>query len=247
MGAPPWPRRSRPCCIVSSAAPATGSIDPLAGLIADEQGALYGTTAFGGNGNCVPNGCGTVFKLTPPGKGQSAWTETVLHSFQGSSSSDGFLPEAGVIIDKEGALYGTRFVGGSNNCEPDGCGTVFKLTPPTKGQKTWTETVLHSFQGGNDGYFSYAGLIADKRGALYGTTFGGGRLYGTVFKLTPPAPGQNTWTETVLHSFTGSDGAFPYAGLIADKFGAAELHYRAFSLLLREIADALTLVLEGSW
>jgi len=201
----------------------TGGSDgswPVASLIADEQGALYGTTEVGG-GLCssLPSaGCGMVFKLTPPAKGQTAWTETVLYGFKGFP--DGFTPRAGLIADKQGALYGTTEVGGNNSR-----GTVFKLTPPARGQTAWTETVLHTFTGGSDGGIPSAGLIAGKEGALYGTTGAGGIHCfspgcGTVFKLTPPAKGQTAWAETVIHSFTGSDGSIPVAGLIADKQGA---------------------------
>ena len=202
---------------------------PAAGLIADEQGVLYGTTALGGTGvgvggSSCPSGCGTVFKLAPT-KGQTVWTPTVLYRFSGS---DGASPQAGLIADKEGALYSTTALGGSSCPQnPNGCGTVFKLTPPAKGQTVWTPTVLYSFTGGSDGVGPSAGLIADKEGALYSTTYNGGgscpqNTYGcgTVFKLTPPAKGQSNWTETVLYRFSGSDGATPGAGLIADKEGA---------------------------
>jgi uncharacterized repeat protein (TIGR03803 family) len=197
---------------------------PVAGLIADNSGALYGTTRFGGS-----SGNGTVFKLTPPAKGQTVWTETVLYRFAGGN--DGRLPYASLIADNSGALYGTTQRGGSGCPQDYGCGTVFMLTPPAKGQTVWTETVLYRFTGGSDGASPLAGLIADKQGALYGTTaVGGGQSgcpqsaffggCGTVFKLTPPAKGQTTWTETVLYSFkAGTDGAIPYAGLIADKEG----------------------------
>jgi uncharacterized repeat protein (TIGR03803 family) len=104
---------------------------PAAGLIADNQGALYGTTIGGG-------GLGTVFKLTPPQKGQAAWTETVLYSFCSLlGCSDGGIPLAGLIADKQGALYGTTSSGGSGPY-----GTVFKLTPPAKGQTAWTDRAL---------------------------------------------------------------------------------------------------------
>ena len=179
---------------------------PYASLIADKEGALYGTTPGGG----------TAFRLTPPTKGQAAWTETVLYSFKGGSDGQG--PQSGLTADNWGALYGTAG------------DTVFKLTPPSKGH--WTETVLHSFTG-SDGSNPSARLIADKEGALYGTTIEGGSSCqqnvccqqtfgcGTVFKLTPPDKGQTAWTETVLHSFLGgSDGKNPRAGLIFDKEGA---------------------------
>jgi uncharacterized repeat protein (TIGR03803 family) len=155
---------------------------PYAGLIADEQGALYGTTLGGGTG--VGNsGQGVVFKLTPPAKGQTAWTETVLYIFCSLlNCSDGATPMAGLIADNSGALYGTTRLGGTGSDD----GTVFKLIPPAKGHTAWTEIVLHSFTGSPDGRNTVAGLIADNWGALYGTTvLGGASDYGTVFKLTP--------------------------------------------------------------
>lgn len=190
----------------------TGGIDgdyPFAGLTAGPDGALYGTTSNGGGGN--NGGYGTVFKLTPPAWGEPAWTETVLYSFTGGS--DGSIPQAGVIFDNEGALYGTTTLGGAGSS-----GTVFKLTPPAKGGTTWTETVLYSFSGGSDGNSPASGLIADARGALYGTTAGGGANgVGAVFKLAPPTSRGALWGESVLYSFKGgSDGSYPYAGVIGD-------------------------------
>jgi len=165
--------------------------NPLAGLIMDKLGNLYGTTQNGGAA-----GAGVVFKLTPDG------TETVLHSFTGGS--DGTSPCAGLIMDSSGNLYSTTSDGGA-----DDDGVVFKLAP------NGTETVLHSFTGGSDGAHPYAGLIADGLGNLYGTTDEGGAVnVGVVFKLAPDG------TETVLHSFTGgSDGEYPLAGLTMDSSG----------------------------
>jgi uncharacterized repeat protein (TIGR03803 family) len=187
---------------------------PLAGLIFDLAGNLYGTTAGGGDLGChKPYGCGVVFKLTPNPDG--TWTESVLHSFTGA---DGWEPDAGLIFDATGNLYSTTYVGGAY-----GQGVVFKLTPNPDG--TWTESVLYSFTGGADGGYPEAGLIFDAAGDLYGTTaFGGsatcpgGDECGVVFKLAPNPDG--TWTESVLHSFTGgADGANPFAGLIFDAAG----------------------------
>jgi uncharacterized repeat protein (TIGR03803 family) len=200
---------------------------PSASLIADKEGAFYGT-AGGGSRGCPDRfgnsqGCGTVFKLTPPARGQTAWTESVLYNFKGGAS-DGVGP-TGVIADK-GALYGTTVYGGSD-VNTIGVGTVFKLTPPAKGQTAWTETVLYSFKGGTSDGANPGGLIIDNEGALYGPTYYGGSSVntignGTVFKLTLPAKGQTAWTETVLYSFKGgpSDGGNPSAGLITDKDGA---------------------------
>jgi uncharacterized repeat protein (TIGR03803 family) len=194
--------------------------NPYASLIFGNDG-LYGTTEAGGNNNA-----GTVFKLAPPTYGQTAWKETVLYSFcLASGCADGSSPEASLIADTDGALYGTTVLGGSSACNGD-CGTVFKLAPPTYGQTAWKETVLHSFTGvPSDGGQPHAPLIADKAGALYGTTFYGGiNNAGTVFKLTPAASGQTASKETVLYSFCSAtnctDGQGPVGGLIADKAGA---------------------------
>ena len=145
---------------------------PEAGLIADSAGNLYGTTEYGGASGCAGGaGCGTVFKLSPSG------TETVLYSFTGGS--DGGTPRAGLIADSSGNLYGTTYQGAACPTAPGftyGCGVVFKLAPGG------TETVLHSLAGVPDGALSYAGLIADSAGNLYGTTLeGGASIDGAVF------------------------------------------------------------------
>jgi uncharacterized repeat protein (TIGR03803 family) len=189
-----------------------------AGLIADAEGQLYGTTAYGG-----ANGWGTVFKLTPPARGQTRWTESVLYSFT-NSNGDGSRPLGSLIRDARGALYGaTASGGGSANCSPGGCGTVFKLAPPTTGQTSWTESVLYAFTDANgDGGLPLGGLIVDAHGALYNMTASGGAYnYGTVFKLTPPALGETAWKESVLYSFTNTngDGYGAQDGLIADARG----------------------------
>ncbi len=210
--------------------------NPAASLIMDSAGNLYGTTQFGGvtscsSGSFVPPGCGTVFKLDPSGH------ETVLYSFT-LTNGDGANPAASLIMDSAGNLYGTTQLGGitSGNCPnsgtnttappPVGCGTVFKLDPSEH------ETVLYSFTLTNgDGAQPVAGLIMDSAGNLYGTTPYGGVTSssclvfvtgppippgcGTVFKLDPSGH------ETLLHSFTGTngDGAQPVAGLIMDSAG----------------------------
>jgi len=139
--------------------------NPVAGLIADEEGNLYGTTENGGAGNA-----GTVFRISTNG------TEAVLHSFC-SLCQDGALPLAGLIEDKVGNLYGTTVEGGSG-CGYLGCGTIFRISP------SGTETVFHSFGGGYGGAFPYGGLTADGKGDLYGTTeTGGADDFGTVFVL----------------------------------------------------------------
>jgi uncharacterized repeat protein (TIGR03803 family) len=146
----------------------TGTVPDGAGpyygsLIRDSKGNLYGTTALGGT-----TGGGTIFKLAATG------AETILYTFTGGA--DGGYPEAGVIRDSAGNLYGTGALGGTS-----GHGVVFKLD--TAG----TLTVLHSFTGGADGGTPTGGLVRDSAGNLYGTTSasGGCGYCGVVFKIKP--------------------------------------------------------------
>ena len=188
----------------------TDGFAPIAGLVLDAAGNLYGTTALGGTYDCAGFGCGTVFELMPEAGG--SWTEEVLHSFN-PADGDGGSPEASLIFDAAGNLYGTTFGGGANRD-----GTVFELLGA--GVVGWTEEVLYSFlNNGMDGSNPYAGLIFDKNGNLYGTTYvGGTNGDGTAFELTPAVGGG--WTEKVLHTFgNGTDGTNPWAGLIFDKNG----------------------------
>jgi uncharacterized repeat protein (TIGR03803 family) len=191
----------------------TGSADggqPSAGLIFDASGNLYGTTNFGGSGNCN-QGCGTVFKLTP---GSGGWTESVIYTFTGGS--DGREPYARLLFDAAGNLYGTTLLGGNvNSVCSTGCGTVFKLARTSNG---WTESVLYAFAGGTDGASPYAALAADSTGNLYGTTYGGGAYAsGVIFKLSPASSG---WTQSVIYAFTGSrDGKSPFGDIFLDAAG----------------------------
>jgi uncharacterized repeat protein (TIGR03803 family) len=178
---------------------------PLAGLIFDASGNLYGTTIGGGNGT------GTVFQLTPAAGG--GWTQETLYSFGVSGSGDGNYPVAGLVFDNAGNLYGTTEDGGTY-----GSGTVFELTPAANG--VWTETILYSFQqNGADGNFPRSGLVIDSQGNLYGTTlFGGPDNLGTVYELKPAAGGG--WKEKVLHFFgNAGEGQNPQANLILDASG----------------------------
>lgn len=143
------------------------------GVIFDNAGNLYGTSEAGG-----ANHRGTVFELTPTASGP--WTETILHSFD-QDGTDAYQPEAGLIFDAQGNLYGTSFWGGAACSTKEGCGTVFKLTPSSGGN--WTET-LYDFDCTN-GSAPYGGLIFDTKGNLYGTTTECPSQYGTVFELTP--------------------------------------------------------------
>jgi uncharacterized repeat protein (TIGR03803 family) len=154
---------------------------PSGNLLIDARGDLYGTTSYGGVPS--PRSNGTVFELSPPAAGQSAWTETVLHSFLYTppygTAADGQNP--GGLCAEGGNIYGTTPGGGTL-----GVGTYYRLTPPTAGQTAWTETVLLSFSGG-DAESPAGRLIADGLGTLYGLGSFGGAIgnNGTAFKLTP--------------------------------------------------------------
>jgi uncharacterized repeat protein (TIGR03803 family) len=164
---------------------------PFAGLVRDTKGNLYGTTYIGGLYND-----GTVFKL------DAAGALTVLHSF--NWGVDGDMPEAGLLLDGSGNLYGTtEFLAGY-------AGDVFKLS------RTGVFTVLHAFTSPpEDGRYPAAGLIRDAKGNLYGTTQAGGSGgdNGTVFQIDQHG------VETLLYGFGGSDGEVPQAALIRDRKG----------------------------
>jgi len=185
---------------------------PFASVIFDPAGNLYGTASTGGRSGCMSNlGCGTVFELTPGVNG--TWTAKVLHRF--GKGDDGQTPDAGLILDASGNLYGTTSYGGTH-----GSGVVFELVPGANGK--WTEKILHNFcaaSGCPDGANPYAGLVFDGAGNLYGTTVQGGTNgEGVAFKLTPG--GNGTWKEQVLHTFgAAGDGAYPVGGLVFDAAG----------------------------
>jgi uncharacterized repeat protein (TIGR03803 family) len=176
---------------------------PVAALLRDTAGNLYGTTSEGGAVNR-----GTVFKIDTTGK------ETVLHSFR---AKDGAWPLSGLIGDAQGNIYGTTEFGGDmTDCGTVGCGVIYKI------DRSGHETVLYNFTGGADGSEGGSTLVRDAAGNLYGTTGFGGDLScfapygcGVVFKL------DSSGHETVLHSFQGqpSDGWDPIAGLVRDPAG----------------------------
>ena len=175
---------------------------PVASLVRDKGGNLYGVTVNGGGPSCA-RGCGTVFRLAPDG------TLTVLHNFSGGS--DGAYPGASLLLGKRGNLYGTTLEGGAH-----GRGTVFRITPDR------AESVIYAFCAQTncaDGENPQSALIADKEGNLYGTTTGGGNPGGgTVFRIAPDG------TETVLYNFCSvqpdcQDGYEPYAGVTMDEAG----------------------------
>lgn len=183
---------------------------PYASLIMDEKGALYGTTMLGGS-----SALGTIFKLTPS---ESGYTESVLYSFQGPPN-DGSEPY-GPLTPSDGSIAlaaGGKVIGMSSSGGSQGYGVVYELTPTSS---TYKESVLWNFGStSGDGASPYGGVCTDKKGVIYGTTeaggSGGSSGLGTFFTLTPSG---GTYKESV-YSFTGANGAHPYAGPSVDSKG----------------------------
>jgi uncharacterized repeat protein (TIGR03803 family) len=184
---------------------------PVSSLLIDANGNLFGTAAEGGitGGLCQAPGCGTVFERTRAG------ALKILYKFSGNP--DGISPQASLIEDANGNLYGTTAYGGNTGaCGTYGCGTIFELV---NNAGTYSEKILYAFSGGSDGATPRAALLRDASGNLYGTTSVGGNTTcqfgcGTVFKIT------SSGAEQTLYAFTGgADGATPDAGLIDDSAG----------------------------
>ena len=189
--------------LYSFAGPPNDGSNPGPGdLVWDAQGNIYGTTSQGG-----AQEEGTVYQMTKSGNN---WTEAPIYDFSGS---DGDTPYGGVILDSNGNVYGTTFLGGDR-----GYGTVFQLT--FLGE--WIDFPVYNFQNNTDGAQPTAGLIFDSLGNLYGTTSdGGANGGGTVFELSPVG---QSWKFTLLYSFTGQQGSNcgPRASLVMD--GAGNLY-----------------------
>jgi len=184
----------------------TSGAYPYGGLIIDSAGNIYGTASYGGKGTCKLNGnkgCGTVFEISPS---NGVFERKILHNFTGQTvGGDGAIPMGALLLDPQGNLYGTTYLGGRHNK-----GAVFKIEASGK------ESVIHNFGEGPDGILPAAGLIRDFDGNLYGTTYYGG-LYtmGAIFKI------DTSGKESVLHSFgLGSDGQNPAASLLMDAKGS---------------------------
>jgi uncharacterized repeat protein (TIGR03803 family) len=151
---------------------------PESGLTADGAGNFYGVTSSGG-----PYQLGVAFRFSHSGAG---WTLSPIYGFRGGS--DGLGPYAAMVVGPDGALYGTTMNGGTG-CGRNGCGTVYKLTPPASFCHSvscpWTETVLYRFSGA-DGLQPTTSVAFDRAGNMYGTTSEGGAYdQGAVYELAP--------------------------------------------------------------
>ena len=173
--------------------------DPASGLVLDNSGNLFGTTSYGGNSS----GFGTVFELSPF---HGTWQHSTIHTFAGGN--DGASPYSGLTAGIAGVFYGATANGGLQNS-----GTIYQLR---KTNSTWQESILFSFSG-VDGASPYSSPLLLRQGKLYGTTYLGGAFnQGTVFSLSLS---NHAVVESVLYSFTGTNGVSPYGGVVADSAG----------------------------
>jgi hypothetical protein len=224
---PPNPSGQRAFTPLHVFAGSTDGCAPVASLIMDGSGNLYGTTSGGGS-ICIPwSGCslGVVFELSPPAVPGGEWTENTLYRFGSSGSNDGAVPEGGLVFGTNGWLYGTTAYSLGV-----GSGTVFGLAPPSVPGGTWTQHILYSFQGGLKGSSNpAAGVVFDAAGNLYGTTTdyqsgsdycSGGAPCGHVYELSPPTNSGQHWTYTSIWAYTGrSDGYYPADSVTLDSSG----------------------------
>ncbi len=190
--------------------------NPRSTPIIDASGNLYGTTTYGGSVSktqfCAPLGCGVAYELSSYGGG---WKETVLHTFVGGLA-DGGDPAAGLTADASGNFYGATASGGSYiSCNYGaGCGTVFELSPGSNG--TWTETLLHRFDG-TDGANPQGTPVLDSAGNIYGPAGSGGNGFGTAYELSPSSGG---WVFNEIYEFVGfTQGWSSNFGFVRDQAG----------------------------
>jgi uncharacterized repeat protein (TIGR03803 family) len=183
---------------------------PEGGLVEDAGGNLYGTTVGGGT-----YGTGTVYQLSPPAKGSTTWSKTVLYNFQPWGIT-GHTPSSELAIDSSGDLYGVTWSGGDGRCH---CGVLYELVPPATAGAPWTHFVRHAFtNSGNDGRLPNSPVVFSSS-TIYGVTQQGGlNDSGIIYQFTP---GKNGGTYSVLYSFgANNDASSPNGPLLMDSAGS---------------------------
>ena len=190
-------------------------IEDFMDLTEGSGGALYGTTIQGGSSNCDStyfSGCGTIFKLSPTNQAHTTWSEKTLYLFKGAH--DGGNPEIGVLISKEGEIYGNTS-DGSSPSDP----TVFKISPPTINGGAWKKTIISRTAYKYYGSTWPSGITMDKNSAIYGAVFTDStNEAGTIYKLTPPTGIKTAWTKKIIFQFKDatSTGSHPFGNFLID-------------------------------
>jgi len=178
---------------------------PNQGVAIDAEGNLYGGDTLGGN-----DGEGEVFKLSPNGDG--TFSESSIYSFPGINQPGG--PNGDLLLDAKGNIYGTTLGNGNGITNQT---VAYELQKTANGYNYVQLYEFCSLSNCADGQYPEGGLKADAAGSLYGTTNGGGQFgQGTVYQLKQT---NGKWTETVLHSFNGTDGQSPYGNINFDANG----------------------------
>jgi uncharacterized repeat protein (TIGR03803 family) len=182
--------------------------EPMAGVQANAAGDLFGSTEFGG-----AHGFGSIFRLRPPLRGKTTWTERVIFSF--ADGKDGGFPSSGLSINNQGQLLSSTLMGGTANH-----GNIFRLSPPVAPSTTWIENVLLNFTGAPDGDGPLGDLLVQANGTVLGTTSAGGASNnGAVFSFVPSPSGTAT-QDQILFSFDGNlTGGRPQVGVVTDGNG----------------------------
>lgn len=206
----------------------TDGFIPDGGLVIDTNGNLYGVTQGGG-----ANYAGSVFELSPSSSG--TWTKTLLYSFD-PAHGDVYDPVSNLVFDAKGNLYGISWQGGTYYA-----GGIFELSPGSNG--TWNEKIAYSFAQGTDGVSPQSLLTIDGAGNLFGYHYA---VYGSIFELQAGSNG--TWTEKILHTFSGgNDGSAQYGAQLSvdssgNLYGQASNGPRDFGIVFELVRGA-----NGSW
>jgi uncharacterized repeat protein (TIGR03803 family) len=214
--------------IIYSFSGGTDGILPAGGLVLDSNGNLYGVTESGG-----ANAAGTVFELSPSNSG--IWTKTLLYSFD-PVHGDVYYPVSNLVFDAKGNLYGMSWQGGSQHA-----GGIFEVSPGSNG--TWNEKIIYSFAGGIDMISGQSLLTIDGAGNLFGYLYA---QYGSIFELEAGSNG--TWTEKILHTFSGgNDGSVQYGAQLSvdssgNLYGQASSGPHDFGIVFNLVRGA-----NGSW
>jgi len=213
-GQSPWARTT----LAAFGDPSGSRLFGRGGLLLSTSGKIYASLS---HGSALGNPFDLVIELTPPAKGQTSWSTNTITSFQ--DGPDGNYPlEGGLIQDSSGSIFGTAMLGGSTATKYNGCGIVYKLSPPGGGVNGWTKSIIYTFNGVSDGCQPQGALAMDASGAIYGATqfsTENGGTGGTLYKLSPINGGGYSFSKIWTFALNGVDGCTPTGGVTIDPAG----------------------------